>query len=111
MQAGRAGREQLVLPPAMPVAVSDSTLVDYYPSASADQAGGVRNAVKHLLELGHHTVHHVCGPEDSQSSLIRRATWTRTCRRWDERFPNRYPAGGRPLRATRPAFVWPRTLR
>ena len=31
VQAGRAGREQLVLPPSMPVAVSDSTLVDYYP--------------------------------------------------------------------------------
>ena len=27
-------------PPSMPVAVSDSTLVDYYPSASADQAAG-----------------------------------------------------------------------
>ena len=80
VQAGRAGREQLVLPPSMPVAVSDSTLVDYYPSASADQIGGVRDAVTHLLELGHRTVHHVCGPEDSQSALIRKATWARTLR-------------------------------
>ena len=75
VQAGRAGREQLALPPSMPVAVSDSTLVDYYPSASADQVGGVREAVTHLLELGHRTVHHVCGPEDSQSALIRSASW------------------------------------
>ena len=80
VQAGRAGREQLALPPSMPVAVSDSTLVDYYPSASADQVGGVRDAVTHLLELGHRTVHHVCGPEDSQSALIRKATWARTLR-------------------------------
>nr|PKY82536.1 LacI family transcriptional regulator [Actinomyces naeslundii] len=80
VQAGRAGREQLVLPPSMPVAVSDSTLMDYYPSASADQVGGVRDAVTHLLELGHRTVHHVCGPEDSQSALIRKATWARTLR-------------------------------
>ena len=80
VQAGRAGREQLALPPSMPVAVSDSTLVDYYPSASADQVGGVREAVTHLLELGHRTVHHVCGPEDSQSALIRKATWARTLR-------------------------------
>ena len=80
VQAGRAGREHLVLPPSMPVAVSDSTLVDYYPSASADQVGGVRAAVEHLLELGHRTVHHVSGPEDSQSSLIRRATWARCLR-------------------------------
>ena len=93
VQAGRAGREQLVLPPAMPVAVSDSTLVDYYPSASADQAGGVRNAVKHLLELGHHTVHHVCGPEDSQSSLIRRATWTRTLQEVGREVPEPVPGG------------------
>lgn len=75
VQAGRAGREHLALPPSMPVAVSDSALVGYYPSASADQAGGVREAVSHLLALGHRTVHHVTGPEGSQSALIRRATW------------------------------------
>ena len=91
MQAGRAGREQLALPPSMPVAVSDSTLVDYYPSASADQVGGVRDAVGHLLELGHRTVHHVCGPEDSQSSLIRRATWARTLREAGREVPEPVP--------------------
>ena len=91
VQAGRAGREQLVLPPAMPVAVSDSTLVNYYPSASADQVGGVRDAVGHLLELGHRTVHHVCGPEDSQSSLIRRATWARTLREAGREVPEPVP--------------------
>jgi len=91
VQAGRAGREQLVLPPSMPVAVSDSTLVDYYPSASADQVGGVRDAVGHLLELGHRTVHHVCGPEDSQSSLIRRATWARTLREAGREVPEPVP--------------------
>ena len=80
VQAGRAGREHLVLPPSMPVAVSDSTLVDHYPSASADQVGGVRDAVEHLLGLGHRTIQHVCGPGDSQSSLIRRATWARCLR-------------------------------
>ena len=91
VQAGRAGREQLVLPPSMPVAVSDSTLVNYYPSASADQVGGVRDAVGHLLELGHRTVHHVCGPEDSQSSLIRRATWARTLREAGREVPEPVP--------------------
>ena len=64
----------------MPVAVSDSTLVDHYPSASADQVGGVRDAVEHLLGLGHRNIQHVCGPGDSQSSLIRRATWARCLR-------------------------------
>ena len=93
VQAGRAGREQLVLPPSMPVAVSDSTLVDYYPSASADQVGGVRDAVEHLLELGHRTVHHVSGPEDSQSSLIRRATWARCLQEAGREVPEPVPGG------------------
>ena len=75
VQAGRAGPDHLSLPQAMPVAVSDSALVGYYPSASADQVGGVRDAVGHLLALGHRTVHHVSGPEGSQSALIRKATW------------------------------------
>ena len=93
VQAGRAGREHLILPPSLPVAVSDSTLVDYYPSASADQVGGVRHAVKHLLELGHRTVHHVCGPEDSQSSLIRKATWSRTLQEAGAPVPEAVPGG------------------
>jgi len=75
VQAGRAGLDHLSLPQAMPVAVSDSALVGYYPSASADQVGGVRDAVGHLLALGHRTVHHVSGPEGSQSALIRKASW------------------------------------
>lgn len=93
VQAGRAGREHLVLPPSMPVAVSDSTLVDYYPSASADQVGGVRDAVGHLLGLGHRTVHHVCGPEDSQSSIIRRATWAGCLREAGREVPQPAPGG------------------
>ena len=93
VQAGRAGREHLILPPSLPVAVSDSTLVNYYPSASADQVGGVRHAVKHLLELGHRTVHHVCGPEDSQSSLIRKATWSRTLQEAGAPGPEAVPGG------------------
>ena len=91
MRAGRAGLEQLALPPSMPMAVSDSKLVGYYPAASADQVGGVREAVTHLLELGHRTVHHVCGPEDSQSSLIRRATWARTLREAGREVPEPVP--------------------
>ena len=42
VQAGRADSRHLVLPAGVPVAVSDSALVGYYPSASADQVRGVR---------------------------------------------------------------------
>ena len=92
VQAGRAGLEHLSLPPTMPVAVSDSALVGYYPSASADQVGGVRDAVGHLLELGHRTVHHVTGPEGSQSALVRRATWAARLREAGAPVPD--PVGG-----------------
>ena len=62
VQAGRAGREQLALPPSMPVAVSDSTLVDYYPSASADQVGGVRATwARTLREAGRNVPEAVAG--------------------------------------------------
>lgn len=75
VQSGRATAEHLALPPSLAVASSDSALVGYYPSASADQVHGVYAAVDHLLDLGHRTVHHVTGPSDSQSALLRRSSW------------------------------------
>lgn len=77
VQSGRAGPEHLMLPAGLPVASSDSALVGHYPSASADQVQGVRDAVDHLLGLGHRTVHHVTGPKDSQSAVVRAAAWSR----------------------------------
>lgn len=77
VQSGKATYEYLALPPGLPVASSDSALVGYYPSASADQVQGTRDAVGLLLSLGHRTVHHITGPVDSQSAAIRLAAWTR----------------------------------
>ncbi|PZG20052.1 LacI family transcriptional regulator [Micromonospora craterilacus] len=37
---------------------------DAIPSAQIDNAGGARLATRHLLDLGHATVHHVAGPSD-----------------------------------------------
>ena len=51
----------------------------------------MRDAVGHLLGLGHRTVHHVCGPEDSQSSLIRRATWARCLQEAGREVPEPVP--------------------
>ncbi|MDO5676525.1 MAG: LacI family DNA-binding transcriptional regulator [Propionibacteriaceae bacterium] len=70
--------EMLTLPPGLPVIVSDSRLIGHYPAVTADQAGGSRMAVEHLLGLGHRTVHHLAGPTDSEPALIRRATWEHT---------------------------------
>ena len=77
VQAGAAAVEGLALPAGLPVASSDSTLVTRCPSASADQVQGVRAAMTHLLGLRHRTVHHITGPSDSRSALIRSATWAR----------------------------------
>lgn len=75
VQAGKATYEHLSLPPGLSVASSDSALVGYYPSASADQIYGIEEAMDHLLNLGHRTVHHVTGPADSQSAMLRQTAW------------------------------------
>ncbi|MEH3075294.1 MAG: LacI family DNA-binding transcriptional regulator [Quadrisphaera sp.] len=44
-------------------------------SASVDQEHGARLAVRHLLELGHGTVHHVGGPRTWLEARAREAGW------------------------------------
>lgn len=70
--------ETLALPRDLPVAVSDSRLVDLYPAVGGDQVQGSRSATQHLLDLGHGTVHHVAGPADSDPANVRLAAWRRT---------------------------------
>ena len=45
------------------------------PTTWIDQAEGSRLATRHLVELGHGTVHHVAGPENSEESRHRLAGW------------------------------------
>jgi DNA-binding LacI/PurR family transcriptional regulator len=45
------------------------------PAVGVDQVTGARLATRHLLELGHRTVHHVAGPADSQEARSRMAGW------------------------------------
>lgn len=78
IRAEQAAPESLVLPAGMAVAVSDSRLVGHYPAVVADQVQGSADATRHLLELGHRTVHHIAGPSDSDPALVRTATWQRT---------------------------------
>ncbi|MCI1674751.1 MAG: LacI family transcriptional regulator [Ancrocorticia sp.] len=78
VRAGHATYESLALPAGMPVAVSDSRMIGFFPSVTADQVQGTRDAVQHLLALGHRTVHHIAGAADSQPSVVRAATWRRT---------------------------------
>jgi len=63
------------LPPHAQVVVVDSNAGDRYCVVDTDQAGGARAAVEHLLELGHETVWHVAGPEESFAAERRIASW------------------------------------
>jgi DNA-binding LacI/PurR family transcriptional regulator len=45
------------------------------PAVGVDQDAGARLATRHLLELGHRSVHHVAGPADSQEARARIDGW------------------------------------
>ncbi|RBY77705.1 LacI family transcriptional regulator [Geodermatophilus sp. TF02-6] len=45
------------------------------PAVGVDQVTGARLATRHLLDLGHRTVHHVAGPADSKEARDRIAGW------------------------------------
>src|SRR5829696_8714497 len=45
------------------------------PAVGVDQVAGARLATRHLLDLGHRTVHHVTGPADSKEARDRIAGW------------------------------------
>ena len=68
----------LNLPPGIQVVVVDSDAGDRYPVVDTDQADGARQAVRHLLELGHETVWHVTGPAESFAGERRTQAWRRT---------------------------------
>jgi DNA-binding LacI/PurR family transcriptional regulator len=46
-----------------------------WPAVGVDQVAGARLATRHLLGLGHRTVHHVTGPADSQEARDRIEGW------------------------------------
>src|SRR6476620_11547408 len=58
----------ITLPTGVKVVVVDSDAGEQYNVVDTDQADGARKAVKHLLDLGHETVWHVAGPEESFAS-------------------------------------------
>lgn len=78
VRADRSMPEPLPFPRGMPVAVADLRFVGLYPSVGSDEIGGTRDAVEHLLGLGHRTVHHIAGPDESDHARTRTATWRRT---------------------------------
>ncbi|MFF3785265.1 LacI family DNA-binding transcriptional regulator [Streptomyces sp. NPDC001933] len=65
----------LSLPPHVKIVVADSDAGDRYAVVDTDQAGGTRDAVQHLLGLGHRTVWHLAGPEASYAAQRRTDAW------------------------------------
>ncbi len=63
------------LPPHVQVVVVDSDAGDRYTVVDTDQHGGTRAAVQHLLGLGHRTVWHLAGPDDSFAAQRREDAW------------------------------------
>ncbi|WP_189955524.1 LacI family DNA-binding transcriptional regulator [Streptomyces roseolus] len=69
----------LTLPPHVKVVVVDSDATDF-PVVDTDQRQGARAAVRHLLGLGHGTVWHVAGPEESFAAGRRAEAWEEALR-------------------------------
>ncbi len=68
----------LRLPPGVPVVMAQGDLNLRHPMVDTDQALGARLVTRHLLDLGHRTVWHVSGPEDSYSARGRAESWHAT---------------------------------
>ncbi|MFE9046523.1 LacI family DNA-binding transcriptional regulator [Streptomyces sp. NPDC012421] len=70
----------LTLPPHVKVVVVDSDATDRFPVVDTDQRQGARAAVRHLLDLGHDTVWHIAGPEESFAAGRRAEAWEEVLR-------------------------------
>ncbi|MGN8552932.1 UNVERIFIED_CONTAM: LacI family DNA-binding transcriptional regulator [Microbacterium sp. SLM126] len=80
IEAHRLTDSDIDLPPGLPIVVIDSDDRYHYPVVDTDQAQGARLATEHLLQLGHRTVWHIAGPEESYSAHRRRLSWEETLR-------------------------------
>ena len=70
-----SGETSLRLPVGVPTVVLGPPLSPDASSVDFDNESGTSEAVRHLLDLGHATVHHIRGPEGSFSAQARLNTW------------------------------------
>jgi DNA-binding LacI/PurR family transcriptional regulator len=68
----------LHLPSGVPAVVADGDADQRYPAVDSNQAAGARAATEHLLGLGHKTVWHIAGPQNSYSARRRARAWHET---------------------------------
>jgi DNA-binding LacI/PurR family transcriptional regulator len=75
------------LPTGVPIVIADGAPNTNYPAIDADQEVGARAATRHLLDLGHETVWHVAGPQDSHAAQRRAAAWRSALKEAGRRVP------------------------
>ncbi|MGJ9425505.1 LacI family DNA-binding transcriptional regulator [Nesterenkonia halotolerans] len=75
METSLRDSDHLILPPGVPVVVVDADHGAGTYGVDADQVTGARKATEHLLGLGHETVWHVSGPQDSYAARRREEAW------------------------------------
>lgn len=80
MEKHEVALSDLVLPRGVPVVVADSGAGNQYPVVDTDQVTGASSAVTHLLDLGHRTVWHVAGPDESFAAQRRANAWRQVLR-------------------------------
>lgn len=69
------GPSESLLLTTTPKIVQGSTSLEGVASIDFDQRSGTFAAVKHLLDLGHETVHHISGPQYAPDGTLRRQAW------------------------------------
>ncbi|MFG2330943.1 LacI family DNA-binding transcriptional regulator [Streptomyces sp. NPDC048604] len=77
----------LRLPPHVKAVVVDSDATGRLPVVDTDQRQGARSAVRHLLDLGHETVWHLAGPEESFAAGRRAEAWEAALREEGRKAP------------------------
>lgn len=78
IEAAVLDEPSVLVPAGLPVVVTEDLPGHSYPKIGSEQASGTERAVRHLLQLGHRTVHHIAGPPRSHSARLRREVWQRT---------------------------------
>ena len=68
----------MVVSPRLPLVAVEAGPEHGIPVVSVDQRAGATLATRHLLDLGHATVHHVTGPPTSLESQLRLSGWEAT---------------------------------
>jgi len=75
------------LPTSVPVVIADGDHNLNFPAVDLNQAAGAREVTRHLLDLGHETVWHVAGPQDSHAAQRRATSWLSTLKDAGRRVP------------------------